>query len=143
MLVKNREKIPDFIMLFQEAVTMMLNGTINKSALNVFVYFLGKMQYSNHIGIDQKTIAEETKLSLGTIKLVVPELQRLNIIIKYEDLQDKRRNVYIINPLLAWKGRVKDRKKVMKTIDKSQLDIFGKLPQETKEKKGIQPNTEF
>jgi DNA-binding MarR family transcriptional regulator len=123
-LSKKREKVEDFVMLFQGAVQEMLKGSMMKSTLAVFVYFLGKLDYGNHIGIDQKTIAEENNLSLGTIKIVIPELMRLNMIIKYNDIQDNRRNVYIVNPLMAWKGTIKRRREVKKILDKNQLSLL-------------------
>lgn len=124
-LSKKREKIEDFVMLFQGAVQEMLKGEMGKSTLAVFIYFLGKLDYGNHIGIDQKTIAEENNLSLATIKIIViPELLRLNMIIRYNDIQDNRRNVYIINPRIAWKGTNKRRREVKKILDKNQLSLL-------------------
>ena len=115
-LTKKKVQIEDYVMLFQEAVLMMLNGNMSKTMLKIFVYFLGKLKYSNHIGVDQKTIAEENGVSIDTVKPEMAKLIKMNIIVVYKDIQDKRRNVYIINPRVAWKGTVSERKKVIKRI---------------------------
>jgi hypothetical protein len=62
-------------------------------------------------------------LSLPTVKRCVEELMEQHIIIKYQDPQDKRRNVYMVNPQIMWKGKNKERKKIIKAIDKNQLLI--------------------
>ena len=119
-LTKSKIPIPDYVMLFQ-AVTLLLVKDLKASELMVFVYFLGKVQYSNHIGVDQKTASIELKMPLPTIKKAIQRLQAKNIIIRYADPQDNRRNVYIINPNTAWRGKAKERIKSMRSINKNQL----------------------
>jgi DNA-binding MarR family transcriptional regulator len=110
-LIRKKIKVENYVMLFQEAVNRLLENKISKNGLRVFVYMLSKLQYSNHIGVDQRTIAEDNDISLVYLKKTLKELKDANIIIPYKDMQDKRRNVYIINPIIAWKGKVKNRTK--------------------------------
>ena len=110
-LVRSKIKVESFVMLFQEATLQLLNGNITKMGLQIFVYFLGKLQYSNHLGIDQETIAEDNGISLVYTKKIIKQLLEQDVIISYKDPQDKRRNVYAINPRVAWKGKVKNRNK--------------------------------
>jgi len=119
-LVRRKIRVENFVMLFQEAVTQMLDGNISKNGLRIFVYMLGRLEYSNHIGVDQETIAKDNGLSLIYIKKTIKELKDSKILIGYQDLQDKRRNVYIINPVIAWRGKVKHRKKF---INENQLKL--------------------
>jgi len=119
-LVRRKVRVENFVMLFQEAVTQMLDGNISKNGLRIFVYMLGKLEYSNHIGVDQETIAKDNGLSLVYIKKTIKELKDAKILIGYQDVQDKRRNVYIINPVIAWRGKVKHRKTF---INKNQLKL--------------------
>lgn len=120
-LVRKKVFIPDFVMVFQEAVGKLFEKEIAASTFKILVLFLFKLQYSNHIGIDQKSIADITKLALPTVKKGIEELKRNFIIISYEDPQDKRRNVYLLNPVTAWKGSVQERGKALKHLDSNQL----------------------
>ena len=87
-LTKKRPKIPDFVMVFQEALGMLLLKEIDPSTFKILACFWFK---------------------------------KYNIIISYDDPQDKRRNVYIMNPNTAWKGTEKERRKVIKRINPDQL----------------------
>jgi len=107
--------IPDFVMLFQKLTEQAIEN-LSPGACKVLLHFLCKLQYSNHIGMDQITIAENCKVSIITVARAIKELLRLQIIIAYKDLQDKRRNIYIINPHNAWKGKIKERSKAIKTL---------------------------
>lgn len=120
-LTKRKQKIPDFIMVFQEALGMLLLKEIEPSTFKILACFWFKMQYSNHVGIDQKTIAEESHLALATVKKGIDQLKKYNIIISYDDPQDKRRNIYIMNPNTVWKGTEKERRRVISKINPNQL----------------------
>lgn len=127
-LKRKMPAIPNYTMIFQ-AVGLMTVKEITPSSLKLLWYFVCKLQYSNHIGIDQKTMVEETSLSIQTVKASIKQLKEKNIIISYTDLQDSRRNVYVINPNLVWRGSSKERINTMKkmmSIDPNQLNIFGK-----------------
>jgi hypothetical protein len=58
-----------------------LSGNISKNGLRVFVYLLGKLQYGNHIGVDQETIARDNGYSVVYIKKTISELKKANIVI--------------------------------------------------------------
>jgi len=122
-LVRRKQPIDNFIMLFQEATLKMLDGNMSKNSLRIFVYMLGKLQYSNHIGVDQYTIAEENGISIPYAKKAISELKKANILISYKDVQDARRNVYIINPIIAWRGKAKNRNKALKSKNLT-LNLF-------------------
>jgi len=125
-LSRKKVPIPDYVMVMQ-AVGMVVSKEINTSSLAVLWLFLCKLQYSNHIGVDQKTIAEETGMSLITIKKAIHQLKEKNIILDYKDLQDNRRNVYMINPEVAWRGKATERIKAVRKLEaenKNQLKMF-------------------
>jgi hypothetical protein len=115
---------PEFSIIWN-AVGLLVSKNLNSSAIHVLYCFMNLSQYSNHIGIDQKTIAENTNLSLATIERAIKELKEANIILPYQDVQDRRRNVYIINDVVMWKGKLKNipdfRKKAKE--NKIQLDL--------------------
>lgn len=106
--------VPEFIMVFQRAGRELFK-VLTPGACKVFGYMLSLMEYSNHIGTDQKTFSEVLGLSLRTVNGAIKELQSHNVIIKYSDPQDKRRMVYMINAHAAWKGKVHKRQKHIKS----------------------------
>ena len=116
------KNIPDFVMLFQ-AVTEKIISELSPASAKILLYMLSKLRYSNHIGINQTTIAEETHLSERSVSRSVKELKDLKILIAYKDEQDKRRDVYIINPYTAWKGTFKAQKTAIKLIDANQTSL--------------------
>lgn len=104
---------PDFVYLFQ-LVSRDLSKKLSPSACKVLLYMISLMQYSNHIGCDQSTLAEELDLSIRSVSGAISELKNLCVIIAYKDPQDKKRNVYMINPHSAWKGKIQARKRAIK-----------------------------
>lgn len=107
--------IEDFVMLFQK-ITEQAIKNLKPASAKVMLYMLCKLQWSNHIGINQITMAEECDISKPSIARAIRELLELKIIITTPDPQDKRRNIYIINPYSAWKGKVKHRKKAIQSL---------------------------
>jgi len=114
--------IPDFVMLFQAITEQFITG-LSPASSKILLYMICKLKYSNHIGINQTTIAQETNLSERSVSRSVKELKDAKILIAYKDEQDKRRDVYIINPYTAWKGTFKAQKKAMKLIDTNQTTL--------------------
>jgi len=119
------KNIPEFAMIFQAILKEFIYSLAPASA-KILLYMLGKLDYSNHIGINQETMSEECKLSIPTVARSIKELLDNKIILAYKDTSDKRRNIYIINPYTAWKGTFNERKKAIKAVDKNQLMLFGK-----------------
>ena len=113
-----KKKIPiqPFAMVFQEALGLLFTKEIDDSAFKILCLFFYKMQWSNFIGMYQETIAEEIRMSISTVKRGIKQLKALNVIISTQDLQDRRINVYMVNPALAWKGKVSERVKAMRKL---------------------------
>jgi DNA-binding MarR family transcriptional regulator len=125
-LVRKKYPQEDWIMVTQISARWMAKE-LSGSSVKVFQYFLGISEYSNHIAVSQTTIAENTNQSLITVKKAIQQLLEFNIIIKYADQQDNRRNVYIIHPTTAWRGKVTERIKALRRIDadnNNQIKLF-------------------
>lgn len=105
----------DFIMLFQK-VTEQAIRNLKPATAKIMLYMLCKLNWSNHIGVDQSTMAEECLISIPSVQRAIKELLDLHIIISIPDPQDKRRSIYLINPHSAWKGQEHKRKKAIKTL---------------------------
>ena len=114
--------IPDFVMLFQ-AITKQFVLGLTPSSCKILLYMFSKLQYSNHIGIDQLTISEECKICIRAVAKSIKELTDQKIIISYQYEADRRRKIYIINPFTAWKGTFNERKKAIKSIHPDQLQL--------------------
>lgn len=106
---KNIPKQAPYTMFYQE-VNLQLIKLLKPNACKVLMYLMAKIGYDNTIGVDQKTIQEELEYkSVTSVKMALSELKELNIILTTKDVQDKKRNVYIINPYQSWKGKVTNR----------------------------------
>jgi DNA-binding transcriptional regulator GbsR (MarR family) len=85
---------------------------------------------------------EELKVSKPTVVNALKDLEDNNILIKYQNVNDKRRHDYFINPITAWKGNSytrQSRVNKIKTDDPRQLNLFNvELPE-----KGIKPQLDF
>ena len=55
-------------------------------------------------------------MPLRTVSQAMKDLKDCGILITIKDNFDKRRNVYRLNPIIAWKGKVRNRIKTMKPI---------------------------
>lgn len=117
---------PDFVFLFQ-IVSKELSKKLTPSACKVLLYMISLMEYSNHIGCDQTTLAEELELSLRSVNGAVKELKDMAVIMQYKDPQCRKRNVYIVNPHSAWKGHIRKRVKFLKEQNKNQTSLFDSI----------------
>lgn len=116
--------VPDFVMLFQ-AINLTLSKELKPASCKILLYFLGKAVYGNFIGVDIRTIMEELEFSSKTTVInSIKQLEQHHIIIKTVDMQDTRRNVYILNPHSAWKGTFKERFSTIKKLtEENQLRL--------------------
>jgi predicted transcriptional regulator len=137
---KKIDKTPDFVMIYQEVGKKVLEGAISLSTSKVFFYLIMNIGFENFIGIDLKSISENIKMPLPTVKKTMKELKEIGILISIKDSFDTRRNVYRFNPVVAWKGKVNNRSKAIKE-NPAQIKMFGDV--ELPKTKTIRPNNNF
>lgn len=115
-----KKKVPkqaNYVMFYQ-AVNLELVKILKPNACKVLLYLMSKTQYDNYVGVNQETIQEELDYNSKTsVVNAINELKQLNIIISIPDVQDKRRNVYFINPYQSWKGKVAKRIDAVKKLN--------------------------
>lgn len=116
-------KTPDFVMLYQEVGKKILEGEISLSTFKVFYYLIVNMDFENFVGIDMKTLSEKINMPLRTVTLAMKQLKDAGMIISIKNNWDNRRNDYRLNPIIAWKGKVNSRAKVLKT-DPAQFNLL-------------------
>jgi len=114
-----KKKVPKqstYVMFYQQ-VNLELVKELQPNACKVLLYLMSKTHYDNYIGVNQETIQEELGYaSIRSVQNALKELKALNIIITIPDLDDKRRNVYYINPYQSWKGKVAKRIEAVKRL---------------------------
>jgi DNA-binding MarR family transcriptional regulator len=115
--------VPEWVMMFQ-VISRELSKKLTPSGCKVLLYMISLMEYSNHIGCNQSTIAEDLEMSERSVNRAVSELKLMGVIISYQDPQDRTRNVYMINPHNAWKGKITKRQKIIKVMDKNQTSLL-------------------
>jgi|LakMenE22Apr09ns_1017241.scaffolds.fasta_scaffold02989_2 hypothetical protein len=121
-----KPKLPPSIMVFQ-AAAFLCSTKLNASTNRILMYFFSKSAYENFVGIDVKTLMEELNVSKPTVVNALKDLEYNNILIKYQNVNDKRRHDYFINPISAWKGKSYIRKNQIdkiKSENPDQLDLF-------------------
>jgi len=123
-----------FVKVFQIALKYFVD-TLSPSGCKLFMYFICQTQYNNIIEVDQSEIQEELKMGRTALNKGIKELIDINIIRIIQDKNDKRRNVYIINHYVTWKGNPGERIRSIKTkkgyfINPSQLKL--NLPSDVK-----------
>ena len=111
----------EFIKLFQKQLEVVRN--CKPITVKIFMYFLCETQYGNYVEADIRAISLINDVSEISVKRALKELIELRVIIIDKDLNDRRRNTYMINPFYAWKGNAGDRKTSLKKIDQNQLMI--------------------
>jgi hypothetical protein len=124
-----RISLPPNMMVFQAAAYLCATK-LNASTNRILMFFFAKSAYENYFGIDIKTICEELKMSKPTVCDGLALLEENNVLIKYQNVHDKRRHDYFINPVTAWKGNsfTRDKKlKVMASANTKQLELFGEV----------------
>jgi len=104
---KATEKEP-FVKVFQFGLSYFVE-TLSPSGCKLFMYFVNEMRYGNFVEVDQKVIMEKLKIKRTALNKGLTELKELNVIAITEDLNDRRRNTYMINHYVAWKGNPGDR----------------------------------
>ena len=111
-------KQSNYAMLYQD-VNLELVKVLRPNACKLLLYMMSKTQYDNYIGVNQETMREDLEYkSKKTIVDGIKELMNYNIILVLEDLDDKRRNVYYLNPMQSWKGKVAKRIQTIKRMKK-------------------------
>ena len=135
-----RISLPPNMMVFQAAAYLCATK-LNASTNRILMFFFAKSGYENFIGVDVKTLCEELGMSKPTVCKGLETLEENNVLIKYQNIHDRRRHDYFINPVSAWKGNsyTRDKKlKVMESANTKQLELFGEVVEPKKTSKSAE-----
>ena len=127
VFVKKKIPVQSAYTMFYQNINLELVKHLKPNSCKVLMYMMAKTGYDNFVGVNQETIQEELDYtSIRSVQVAISELKKMNIIIATKDLADKRRNIYFINPLQSWKGKVAKRLQSMarlKEINADQLSL--------------------
>ena len=121
-------KEPPFIKLYLDDLSR-LNGltSVQRTVLNIVMKYAS---YGNELVVTRKTrdiILKEGNIALGSFKNALSVLVQKELLYK-----GNKRSIYVINPLLAFKGRIGDRAKLIITYNELGEREAIKLEGETK-----------
>ena len=121
-------KEPPFIKLYLDDLSR-LNGltSVQRTVLNMVMKYAS---YGNELVVTRKTrdiILKEGNIALGSFKNALSVLVQKELLYK-----GNKRSIYVINPLLAFKGRIGDRAKLIITYNELGEREAIKLEGETK-----------
>jgi DNA-binding MarR family transcriptional regulator len=102
-----------FVKVMQKALELTVEG-LSPVGCKMLMYFISKSYYGNFVEVDQVRLMSSLKMSRTSVNKSLKELKELGIISITPDMNDKRRNTYMINPHTAWKGKPKERIIAMK-----------------------------
>lgn len=106
---KSIEKERDaFVKIMQKALELTIEK-LSPVGSKMMMYFISQSHYGNYVEVDQIKLMERLRMSRTSVNKSLNELKEIGIITITPDMNDKRRNTYMINPYTAWKGNPKDR----------------------------------
>ena len=132
--VKKLKEKDKFVKVFQLGLDYFIDH-LSPSGCKLFMYFISISQYQNLIEVDQKVILERLKISRTSLNKGLKELQEINMIKVISDLNDARRNTYIMNHYVSWKGNPLDRAKSIKNKKEDFRNPYQLLLELSQEKK--------
>lgn len=110
--------IPEYVALFQDMAQKFSKEFIfTGTEYRLLFYLISLVGYQNFIGIDIKSIAENLGIHEKTVSRGIAKLVEINIVIKMDNMTDKRRNDYFVNMDMFWKGSPQTRLKVKKKLE--------------------------
>jgi len=110
---------PDWVAVFQTKDAQAVIAGLSGIAAKLVLLMQQQTAYDNFVGLNQQTMAERLKCNVRTIEKAVSQLKKCGIIISFKDKPldsmngDGRRNNYILNPYMHWKGRPENRQKLI------------------------------
>lgn len=134
IISRQKGTLPAFCFVMQDFANKMLFYTKNKiignTAQSILWVFIGHMKYGNFIGLNVDTICDLVGKQKSIVHRALKNLKDCNIIKVIPDDQDKRRNLYWVNPESMWKGSAMDRTKKIKEAKEHgySLDLFPQHP---------------
>jgi hypothetical protein len=111
---KKTKETEAFAIILQKTMqyyVLSLSGT----GMKLMMYFITTMMYGNFVEVDQSVIMDKLKIGRTALNKAMGELKELGVISIYPDMNDKRRNTYMINHFATWKGNAGDRIKSIKS----------------------------
>lgn len=123
-----------FVKVMQRALELTVEN-LSPVGSKMMMYFIAQLHYGNFVEVDQIKLMERLRMSRTSVNKSLNELKELGIITITPDMNDRRRNTYMMNPYTTWKGTPKDRIIAMKKhkevfVNPMQRELFIEGPKE-------------
>ena len=126
--------VPDWVAVFQTNDAIAIIKQLKGVSSQVLLFMQQITKVDNHVGYNQKSIADILGISESSVARAIKQLTILGVITPYRDKPvdsingDGRRNNYILNPEMHWKGYHENRQKMIKEMynpnHKNQLKLY-------------------
>jgi DNA-binding MarR family transcriptional regulator len=110
---KRTKETENFAMILQKTMKYYV-CSLSGTGMKLMMYFISSMFYGNFVEVDQREIMDKLKIGRTALNKAMGELKELGVIAIIPDLNDKRRNTYMLNHYATWKGNAGDRQKSIK-----------------------------
>lgn len=112
IIFANKKKIcrKNWFIADQNAMIELARLNLKQQQYRVLCFLLGLLNYENEIHISQKSICEELQMDKGAVSRTISYLSGKDLIRK---TKRDGRFFYRLNPHVAWKGKEKNRKKII------------------------------
>ncbi|WP_420129948.1 helix-turn-helix transcriptional regulator [Longimicrobium sp.] len=109
MLVPRRRKLGEgFFMGLQAAFVLLAQQKLTHDACRVLFYFLGRMEYENHVRISQSEVVAKLGMDKSRVSRAVKKLIEKKILAPSQEKMG-RSVFYKVNSEYVWRGKVRNR----------------------------------
>lgn len=95
----------EWIKVDQDELKKILRSNLNSASLRVLLGLVSSLKYDNHSYLTIPQLSQITEVSNSTVKRSLAELRKFGHIAK---LRKGRKNAYMVNPKLIFKGKSED-----------------------------------
>jgi DNA-binding transcriptional ArsR family regulator len=109
MLVPRRRKLGEgFFMGLQAAFVTLAQRKLTHDACRVLFFFLGRMEYENHIRVTQSEVVAKLGMDKSRVSRAIKVLVEHGIVVPTEEKMG-RSVFYKVNSEYVWRGKVRNR----------------------------------
>jgi len=110
----------------EEALGLAVDKDLSATDLRVLLAFIGNLGYENILNISQQELEKQLKISQGNISKSIKKLINKGYLQIIDTIG--RRNIYMLNPNVAFRSRAKNLKQLKQAWDRQVLPTNQKYP---------------
>lgn len=98
------DRMPLFTIMFDGTLEGLAKQGLTGVEWSVFALLVSRSRFENWVAMDQLTLAEELGCTKQQVNKAIKKLRSLDVVQVYKAPDDKRRNIYRLNPAKCWRG---------------------------------------